>query len=191
MSTTIYDGANHGQALLECAGVQRSDAEAVQSVVTEGLEVVCKDATAEKVDSMTLLAVEKAVQSSAKISHADTNEYPWSPTHGRRLPMVTVVFSLLPLAQVNSCKVASLVPASNYHPIRPLATVVSFMVGKVRVVQATCDPSNQNPTLPCTLRGSYDLSMSCYNKSSVRDIVKWILCPPELAQGLPLRGKEA
>ncbi|KKZ63309.1 hypothetical protein EMCG_00292 [[Emmonsia] crescens] len=71
------------------------------------------------------------------------------------------------------------------------ATIVTFMVGKVRVVQATCDPSNQYPTLTCALRGVYNLSMSCYDKSSVHNIVKWILCPPEPARGLPLRGGKA
>ncbi|PGG95610.1 hypothetical protein AJ80_09930 [Polytolypa hystricis UAMH7299] len=70
------------------------------------------------------------------------------------------------------------------------ATIITFMVGKVRVVQATCDPSNKYPTLTCTLRGQYNLSMSCYNKSSVHEIVKWILCPPEPAQVFPLlRGR--
>ncbi|WEW61235.1 hypothetical protein PRK78_006725 [Emydomyces testavorans] len=71
------------------------------------------------------------------------------------------------------------------------ATIVTFMVGKVRVVQATCDPSNQYPTLTCTLRGLYDLSMSSYDKSSVHKIVKWILCSPEPARGLSLRGRKA
>ncbi|KGY14694.1 hypothetical protein PABG_12466 [Paracoccidioides brasiliensis Pb03] len=52
---------------------------------TEGSKVVCKDATAEKVDSITPLALEKAFQSSARISHPDTSEYLWSPAHGRRL----------------------------------------------------------------------------------------------------------
>ncbi|OJD12104.1 hypothetical protein AJ78_07253 [Emergomyces pasteurianus Ep9510] len=77
-------------------------------------------------------------------------------------------------------------PKLTYRDGPLTATIVTFMVGKVRVVQATCDPSNPYPTLTCTLRGLYNLSMSCYDKSSVHKIVKWILCPPELAGGVPL-----
>ncbi|OJD27701.1 hypothetical protein ACJ73_00911 [Blastomyces percursus] len=82
-------------------------------------------------------------------------------------------------------------PKLTYRDGPLTATIVTFMVGKVRVVQATCDPSNPYPTLTCTLRGLYNLSMSCYDKSSVHKIVKWILCPPELAGGVPLRGRKA
>ncbi|PGG97181.1 hypothetical protein AJ79_09318 [Helicocarpus griseus UAMH5409] len=82
-------------------------------------------------------------------------------------------------------------PRLTYQDGTLTATIVTFMVGKVRVVQATCDPSNRYPTLTCTLRGLYNLSMSCYDKSSVHKIVKWILCPPKLAWEVPLRGKKA
>ncbi|KAK2812010.1 hypothetical protein FQN50_001718 [Emmonsiellopsis sp. PD_5] len=82
-------------------------------------------------------------------------------------------------------------PRLTYQHGKLTATIITFMIGKVRVVQATCNPSDQNPTMTCTLRGSYDLRMSCYNKSSVHEIVKWILCPPGPSQGLSLRPKKA
>ncbi|OJD27004.1 hypothetical protein ACJ73_01601 [Blastomyces percursus] len=71
------------------------------------------------------------------------------------------------------------------------ATVVTFLPGKVRVVQAICNPSEKFPVLTFTLRGLYDLDMSCYNKDTARGIIKWILCPadphPVETKTLPLR----
>ncbi|KAK2808589.1 hypothetical protein FQN50_004621 [Emmonsiellopsis sp. PD_5] len=62
-------------------------------------------------------------------------------------------------------------PVLRYQGGSLTATVVTFLVGKVRVVQATCNPSEKLPTLVFTLRGLYDLSMSCYNKDTVCGIV--------------------
>ncbi|PGH07908.1 hypothetical protein AJ79_06116 [Helicocarpus griseus UAMH5409] len=70
-------------------------------------------------------------------------------------------------------------PVLRYQGGSLTATVVTFLVGKVRVVQATCNPSEKLPTLTFTLRGLYDLRMSCYNKDTVCEIVKWILCPSD------------
>ncbi|OAT05244.1 hypothetical protein BDBG_01667 [Blastomyces gilchristii SLH14081] len=71
-----------------------------------------------------------------------------------------------------------------------LATVVTFIPGKVRVVQATCDPSNASTSLTFALRAFYNLSMSCYDKTTAQKVLKWVLCPPNPAQG-PWRGKTA
>ncbi|EGC46684.1 conserved hypothetical protein [Histoplasma capsulatum var. duboisii H88] len=62
-----------------------------------------------------------------------------------------------------------------------LATVVTFIPGKVRVVQATCDPSNASTSLTFVLRAFYNLSMSCYDKTTAQKVLKWILCPPNPA----------
>ncbi|EEH47677.1 uncharacterized protein PADG_03761 [Paracoccidioides brasiliensis Pb18] len=71
-----------------------------------------------------------------------------------------------------------------------LATVVAFIPSKVRVVQATCDPSNASTSLTFALRALYNLSMSCYDKTTAQKVLKWIFCPPNPAQG-PRRGKTA
>ncbi|KAK2801735.1 hypothetical protein FQN50_007650 [Emmonsiellopsis sp. PD_5] len=68
-------------------------------------------------------------------------------------------------------------PVLRYQDGSLTATVITFLTSKVRVVQATCNPSKKLPTLTFTLRGLYDLDISCYNKDTAREIVKWILCP--------------
>ncbi|OJD26563.1 hypothetical protein ACJ73_02053 [Blastomyces percursus] len=67
------------------------------------------------------------------------------------------------------------------------ATIVTTMAGKVRVVQASCNPADEYPTLTYTLHGFWDLSMSTYNKTTAQKVVKWLLCPPDPAQTIPLR----
>ncbi|KAK2791256.1 hypothetical protein FQN52_004932 [Onygenales sp. PD_12] len=69
------------------------------------------------------------------------------------------------------------------------ATIVTFLIGKVRVVQASCDPSQEHPELKISLKGVYDLSLSRYNKAMFHEIVKWLLCPPDPARELPLRSR--
>ncbi|KAK2756181.1 hypothetical protein FQN54_005589 [Arachnomyces sp. PD_36] len=71
------------------------------------------------------------------------------------------------------------------------ATIVTFLIGKVRVVQASCDPSQEYPELNIALRGVHDLKMSCYNKAVFHEIIKWILCPPDPPRELPLRSRKA
>ncbi|PGH00378.1 hypothetical protein AJ79_08230 [Helicocarpus griseus UAMH5409] len=72
-------------------------------------------------------------------------------------------------------------------PLTP--TIVNFMDKKVRVVQATCNPSEEYPTLAFTLRGLYDVDLSHYNKTTVQKVVKWIMCPPNPVYALSLRVK--
>ncbi|KAK2810621.1 hypothetical protein FQN50_002878 [Emmonsiellopsis sp. PD_5] len=71
------------------------------------------------------------------------------------------------------------------------ATIVTFLIGKVRVVQASCDPSQEHPEFKIALKGVYDLSLSCYNKAVFHEVVKWLLCPPDPARELPLRSRKA
>ncbi|OJD10851.1 hypothetical protein ACJ73_09676 [Blastomyces percursus] len=44
------------------------------------------------------------------------------------------------------------------------ATVVTFIYGKVRIVQATCNPSEAHPTLNLMLRAIYSLGRDNYDK---------------------------
>lgn len=69
-------------------------------------------------------------------------------------------------------------------------TVVTFTCAKVRVVQATCDPSEKYPTLAVTLRAIYNLGHDNYDKTVAFDVMKWILTPPEPAKQLAVRGKK-
>ncbi|KAL2388186.1 hypothetical protein RJ035_003510 [Blastomyces gilchristii] len=69
------------------------------------------------------------------------------------------------------------------------ATIVTFIYGKVRIVQATCDPSETNPMLTLTLRAVYDLGKDNYDRKVAFDILKWIFCPPEPAKELAIRRK--
>ncbi|KAK2813750.1 hypothetical protein FQN50_000148 [Emmonsiellopsis sp. PD_5] len=69
------------------------------------------------------------------------------------------------------------------------ATIVNFMDSTVRVVQATCNPSEECPTLAFTLRGLYDLDLSHYDKAIVQKVVKWIMSPPNSVYALSLRVK--
>ncbi|KAK2735782.1 hypothetical protein FQN57_001120 [Myotisia sp. PD_48] len=71
------------------------------------------------------------------------------------------------------------------------ATIVTFIIGKVRVVQATCDPSKEQPSLVFTLRALSDFKLSCYDKITAKKIVKWVLCPPNPPQALSMRSKKA
>ncbi|OJD17837.1 hypothetical protein AJ78_02078 [Emergomyces pasteurianus Ep9510] len=235
------------------------------------LNVVCKNATDQKVDFVIPPALEKAIQNSTRINSPDTSEYPWPPpvddswtgwmditidnlinevnissgeqefvgplfsalgrgliVNGHRrvlghrlfrhrpdhwtfmirdhsssdldenyllrseiLGITSILYRQMNEVCWDAWKHTYMQPRLTYQHGQLTATIVTFMVGKVRVFEATCDPSDQNPTLTCTLRGFYDLSMSCYNKSSVHEIVKWILCPPGLTQGVLLRHKKA
>ncbi|OJD23001.1 hypothetical protein ACJ73_05648 [Blastomyces percursus] len=78
-------------------------------------------------------------------------------------------------------------PILTYQDGLLTATVVTFATGKVRVVQASCDPSQEYPKLNIALRAVHDLKMSCYNKDVLHEIVKWILCSPDPPRELPLR----
>ncbi|EFW17716.1 hypothetical protein D8B26_004926 [Coccidioides posadasii str. Silveira] len=78
-------------------------------------------------------------------------------------------------------------PTLTYQDGLSTATMVTFLNGKVRVVQASCDPSQEYPKLNIALRAVHDLKMSCYNKAVFHEIVKWILCPPYPPRELPLR----
>ncbi|OJD15176.1 hypothetical protein AJ78_04539 [Emergomyces pasteurianus Ep9510] len=57
------------------------------------------------------------------------------------------------------------------------ATVVTFVKGKVRVVQAACNPSETHPTLTLTLSATYNLGKDNYDKKVAFDILKWIFSP--------------
>ncbi|PGG98388.1 hypothetical protein AJ80_09538 [Polytolypa hystricis UAMH7299] len=72
----------------------------------------------------------------------------------------------------------------------PKATVVTFICGKVRIVRATCDPSEKYPMLTFTLRAIYNLGKENYDKEVAFDVLKWILSPPEPAKELAMGGKE-
>ncbi|EGC46799.1 conserved hypothetical protein [Histoplasma capsulatum var. duboisii H88] len=87
-------------------------------------------------------------------------------------------------------------PEENRYMPKPIykegflvATIVTFVYGKVRIVQATCDPSERNPTLTLTLRAVYNLGKDNYDKRVAFDILKWIFCPPEPARELAISGK--
>ncbi|PGH29714.1 hypothetical protein GX50_07528 [[Emmonsia] crescens] len=69
------------------------------------------------------------------------------------------------------------------------ATIINFMDGKVRVVQATCNPSEEHPILTFTLRGLYELDLFHYDKAIVQKVVKWIMSPPNPVYTLSLRVK--
>ncbi|KAK2757190.1 hypothetical protein FQN54_004704 [Arachnomyces sp. PD_36] len=58
-------------------------------------------------------------------------------------------------------------------------TTVTFIPGKVRVVQATCRPSDPLPTLTLTLRAIYTLGTDTYNKNTAFEVLQWILSPPD------------
>ncbi|KAL1957302.1 hypothetical protein VTO42DRAFT_6210 [Malbranchea cinnamomea] len=75
------------------------------------------------------------------------------------------------------------------------ATIVTFIPGKVRVVvrvvQATCTPSQKLPVLRLTLRAIYTMGHDTYNKNTAYEVIQWILSPPEarVAKELAMRGK--
>ncbi|EEH41302.2 hypothetical protein PAAG_03588 [Paracoccidioides lutzii Pb01] len=69
------------------------------------------------------------------------------------------------------------------------ATIVTFIYGKVRIVQATCNPSETNPTLTSMLRAIHNLGKDNYDKEVAFDILKRIFCPSEPAGELAMRGK--
>ncbi|KMP07296.1 hypothetical protein CIRG_06977 [Coccidioides immitis RMSCC 2394] len=71
-----------------------------------------------------------------------------------------------------------------------MATVVTFVHGKVRIIQASCNPSETYPTLTLTLRAIYKLGEDNYDKEVAFDVLKWILSPPEPAKQLSMRGKK-
>ncbi|KAK2802127.1 hypothetical protein FQN50_007491 [Emmonsiellopsis sp. PD_5] len=72
------------------------------------------------------------------------------------------------------------------------ATLVTFIPGKVRMVQATCNPSDKLPKLVFKLRAVYNLSKDTYDKNAAYNVMQWILSPPEAqpAKDLAIRGKE-
>ncbi|KAL2362089.1 hypothetical protein RJZ56_005030 [Blastomyces dermatitidis] len=67
-------------------------------------------------------------------------------------------------------------------------TIVTTKSGRVRVFKASCNPADDHLTLTYTLHGFWDLSMSTYNKATAQNVAKWLLCYPDPAQTLPLRG---
>ncbi|PGG96490.1 hypothetical protein AJ80_09821 [Polytolypa hystricis UAMH7299] len=72
-------------------------------------------------------------------------------------------------------------------------TTVTFSGGKVRVVQATCNPSDKWPRLILALRAIYDFGKKTYNKKTAFEVMQWILSPPEARpdlEGLPIRSKK-
>lgn len=72
------------------------------------------------------------------------------------------------------------------------ATIISFNDENVRVVQATCDPSNPLPTLTFSVRALYTLSMSCFDKTALQDVVRWAVCPPDPAKDpVPIKSNPA
>ena len=71
-----------------------------------------------------------------------------------------------------------------------LATIVTYVPGKVRLVQANCDPSDEHAKLIFTLRAEYNLNRDNYDKKAAYSVMKWILIPPEPARGLPVRCKK-
>jgi hypothetical protein len=83
-------------------------------------------------------------------------------------------------------------PTRLYKCRCPQATIATFIPGKVRIVQATCNPSDKLPRLTLTLRAIYNLGHDNYNKNSAYDVMKWILTPPEaqLDKELAIRGKK-
>ncbi|KMU92718.1 hypothetical protein CIHG_10504 [Coccidioides immitis H538.4] len=89
---------------------------------------------------------------------------------------------LLPIIRIHRIVRILRVPAK--------ATIVTFVYGKVRIVQATCDPSETNPMFTLTLRAVYDLGKDNYDRKVAFDILKWIFCPPEPAKELAIRGKQ-
>ena len=69
----------------------------------------------------------------------------------------------------------------------PKVTIVTIVCAKVRIVQATCNPSETYPTLTLTLRAIYGLGEKTYDKNVAFDVLKWILSPPEPAKELAVR----
>ncbi|GBF60807.1 hypothetical protein TMEN_3262 [Trichophyton mentagrophytes] len=61
------------------------------------------------------------------------------------------------------------------------ATVVTFIYGQVRVVQASIKPSETYPTITFTLRAIYDLNED-YDKEVAYTVLQWILSPPKPAE---------
>ncbi|QSS51915.1 hypothetical protein I7I53_07373 [Histoplasma capsulatum var. duboisii H88] len=87
-------------------------------------------------------------------------------------------------------------PEEDWYMAKPIykeefltATVVTFIYGKVRIVQATCNPSETYPTLSLTLRAICSLGKDNYDKKEAFNVLKWIFCPPEPAKELAMRGK--
>ncbi|KAL2179615.1 uncharacterized protein P884DRAFT_328121 [Thermothelomyces heterothallicus CBS 202.75] len=67
------------------------------------------------------------------------------------------------------------------------STVVSFEDTRVRVIQASYDPSSPTPALVVTLRGSYTLdtgAIATCSKATVWAILWWILNPDGLSDSL-------
>ncbi|KAK2798464.1 hypothetical protein FQN50_008824 [Emmonsiellopsis sp. PD_5] len=103
------------------------------------------------------------------IFHGQMNEFPWDNNRDRYLK-----------------------PRLKYQGGPLVATIISYLGGKGRVVQVACDPSEAYPTMKYTLRGLYDLNLSSYDKSAVQKLVKWSLCPPNPCAShiLPVRTEE-
>ncbi|KAK2754055.1 hypothetical protein FQN54_007224 [Arachnomyces sp. PD_36] len=59
------------------------------------------------------------------------------------------------------------------------ATVLTFVHRKVRIVEATFDPSEANPTFTLNLRAVYSLNKEYYDKQIAFDVLKWMFCRPE------------
>ncbi|KAK2865469.1 hypothetical protein FQN49_003536 [Arthroderma sp. PD_2] len=70
------------------------------------------------------------------------------------------------------------------------ATVVTFICGQVRIVQATLNPSETYPTFSYTLRTMYNLNHDNYDKEAAYDVLKWILSPPDAPMELAVREKK-
>ncbi|KAK2764380.1 hypothetical protein FQN54_009074 [Arachnomyces sp. PD_36] len=68
-----------------------------------------------------------------------------------------------------------------------MATVVTFICAKVRIVQATLNPSERYPTLTFTLKAIYNLGKDNYDKEIAFDVLKWILSPPRPAKEVAVR----
>ncbi|EFR02167.1 hypothetical protein MGYG_05170 [Nannizzia gypsea CBS 118893] len=59
------------------------------------------------------------------------------------------------------------------------ATMVTFICGKVRIIQATIKPSEKHPTLNVNLRAKYILNNANYDKNVGFDVLKWLCDPPQ------------
>ncbi|EFR04550.1 hypothetical protein MGYG_07555 [Nannizzia gypsea CBS 118893] len=73
-------------------------------------------------------------------------------------------------------------PTFRYKEGFLMATVMTFMYGKVRVIQASLKPSETYPVLTFTLRGIYDLNAEKYDKEVAYTLIQWILSPPKPAE---------
>lgn len=118
------------------------------------------------------------------------NEMVWLPEEDRYMAKPIYKEGLL-----TACSSLHFLPIICIHGSVPMltmpvkATVVTFIYGKVRIVQATCNPSETYPTLSLTLRAICSLGKDNYNKKVAFNVLKWIFCPSEPAKELAMRGK--